>query len=253
MMKADGDVSRPRAGGRQPDLKETATKPIDASHRPPRPRRGRRVPTWVWIVAALVAAAWVFYLLGAGGRLADLFTSGRLWTRLGRPLLRTLIFISAGLLAGQLIEGLGWTARLGRLAWPLINWARLPGEAGAAFTSAFVSGILANTLLFTSCGKADVPKSVGSANLLNATLPAYVLHMPTTMLVIVSLTGRAGLIYVALTFLAMLLRFLGIVALSRLLMPRCPTCTYQSPGKAKPGNRSGPIRRCPNSANGSGA
>ena len=198
-----------------------------------RKRRGLTAAIWAIVIAMVIG--WLVYLIWAGGGLSILLEPDRLWARLGRPLLRTLIFISLGLLAGQLIEGLGWTTRLGRLVWPLINWARLPGAAGASFTSAFLSGILANTLLFTSFKEGRLNKrALVLTNLLNTTMPAYVLHMPTTMLVIISLTGRAGLTYVILTFIAMMLRFFVVVAVSRLIMPACPTCTYEAEEKKRP-------------------
>ena len=64
-------------------------------------------------------------------------------------------------------------------------------------------------------------------NLLNSSIPAYVLHMPTTMVVIISLTGQAGLWYVLLTFAASWLRLAGVTMVSRSIMPPCEACDLE--------------------------
>lgn len=191
--------------------------------------RGRRALA----IAALIVAGLILFLALAGEP-SGWPSPARLWSRTARPLLRSVLFISVGLLVGQLIEALGWTAKLGRAVWPLINWARLPGASGAAFTSAFVSGVLANTMLFTGWQNGRLTrKGLILSNLLNASLPAYVLHMPTTMFIVVSLTGRAGLWYIILTFAAAFIRFLGVIAVSRAVMPHCDACTYEPAGSKK--------------------
>ena len=153
---------------------------------------------------------------------AALFPHERLWASLGRPILRTLVFISIGLLVGQLIEGSGWTSRVGLLARPIVRWSRLPDAAGLAFTMAFVSGVTANTMLYNSFQEGRLNRrGLVLANLLNASLPAYLLHMPTTLFIILPLTRTAGLYYVGLTLTAALLRFIGAAAVSRVIMPCC--------------------------------
>ena len=199
-------------------------------------RGGRRKPgRGLWVLLGLLALGGLVFALSGRIDLADLFTPEFIWKKLARPILRTTIFISVGLFVGQLIESLGWTTKLGRLAWPLINWARLPGAAGAAFTSAFVSGVMANTLLLTGWQEGRLNKrGVILANLLNASIPAYVLHMPTTVFIIVSLTGQAGVWYVALTFGAAVLRLVGVAAVSRAIMPDCRACAFEEPGEKRP-------------------
>jgi hypothetical protein len=171
-------------------------------------------------VLASLALLGCFYLWFTGSDVSWLGDGSLLWGKLFWPLLRTLLFVAVGLLVGQLIEGLGWTARLGVLAAPLIRRAHLPPEAGAAFTAAFASGVVANTLLFTSWqeGKLDKRQLV-LANILNASLPAYLLHLPTTFFVVYALLGRATLVYFGLTLAAALLRCLGVILVGRLLLP----------------------------------
>lgn len=185
----------------------------------------------MWIFLGILLLTGVIYVTGSRIDLHEFLRPGHLWARVGRPIIRTVVFISFGLLAGQLIESLGWTTRLGRLVWPLINYARLPGAVGAAFTSAFVSGVLANTMLYTGFQEGRLNKrALILANLLNASIPAYVLHMPTTLFIIISLTGRAGMIYVVLTFSAALLRLVGVSVFSRFVMPPCIACQYEASG-----------------------
>ena len=113
-------------------------------------KKRKKTGLGVWILILGLVAAGLVYLVYLRPDLSGLLTFHKLWIKIGRPVIRTVVFISIGLLIGQIIESLGWTARLGRLAWPLINWARLPGAAGTAFTAAFISGVLANTFLLTA-------------------------------------------------------------------------------------------------------
>ena len=114
-----------------------------------------------------------------------------------RPLLRIVLFIGAGLLVGQVLEGSGYSARLGRLVRPLVRWTRLPVESGLSFVAAFVSGITANSLLYTAWqeGKID-RKALIMSNLLNSSLPVFLVHLPTTFFIVTSLVGRAGLPFI---------------------------------------------------------
>lgn len=185
----------------------------------------------LWIMLGALALAGGAFLLAHEASLPGQLRLESLWPRLLRPLLFTLAYITGGLLLGQLIEGLGWSARLGSLAWPLIRRAQLPREAGLAFSAAFASGVAANTLLFTSWqeGRLDRRQLVAS-NLLNASLPAYFLHLPTTFFVVYALLGRAALVYFGLTLLAAILRTLGVVAFSRAFLPPASPQSGQQPG-----------------------
>ena len=180
---------------------------------------GRRLPGWgLWATLAALAAAGALYAWLAPGGLAGLGDGRLLWRRLALPLLRTVAFLAAGLLAGQLIEALGWTRRLGFLAAPLMRWARLPLQAATAFTASFVSGVAANAMLATSWEEGRLStRQLVMANLLNAGLPAFFLHLPTTLFVAYALLGWPALVYHGVILVSALLRTLGVILAGRIM------------------------------------
>ncbi len=140
--------------------------------------------------------------------------AGRLLWPLGR--LTVLIFV--GLAAGQLVETMGWTRRLAAIAAPLLSFGRLGPHCSAAFTAAFFSGTTANAMLleFYRSGKIS-RRHLFIANLVNQ-VPAYFLHLPTTVFIVLPLTGKAGAAYFALTFSALVLRTFVTLACGRYML-----------------------------------
>lgn len=186
-------------------------------------RHSRRKPLGrgFFITMAVMIAAGGIFLWCCPDRVDLLSDPKLLWRRLGWPLIRTVLFVSAGLLVGQLIEGLGWTRRLGALARPLMRRTHLPDQAGVAFTAAFASGVTANALLANAWQEGKLTgRQLVLANLLNASLPAYFLHLPTVFFVVYALLGWIALVYFGLTLAAALLRCLAVMLLSRVLLPR---------------------------------
>jgi hypothetical protein len=127
--------------------------------------------------------------------------AGLIW-----PLTRLILLISAGLLIGQIIEATGWTKTLAVLARPLFRFGHLGDHCGAAFTAAFFSGVSSNAMLldFFKEGKIS-QRQLFISNFVNQ-LPAFFLHLPTTFLIVIPLTGLAGVLYFLITFLAVILR-----------------------------------------------
>jgi hypothetical protein len=182
------------------------------------PRRKKGGPNrGTWIVVAIAAAVLIAFIAAGGAETLANLDPALLWKKLVKPLSRTLVFLAVGLLIGQIIEGSGISTRLGAIAGPITRTAHLPPQAGTAFATAFASGIAANALLYTSWreGKFDRRQLVLS-NLLNASLPAYFLHLPTTFFVVYAMLGRAALVYFALTLCAALLRCAGVLVVGRL-------------------------------------
>src|SRR4030042_156879 len=147
-------------------------------------------------------------------------TARKLYHQLASPLLRLLVYLGLGLLVGQAIESLGWAVKLGSWAAPLLRWGHLRRECGAAFTAAFFSGILANTMLVTLYQEGKISRREMTVTyLFNNAMPVYLLHLPTTFFIIFPLTRQAGLIYLGLTLAAALLRSVVLLFYGRLRLP----------------------------------
>jgi hypothetical protein len=174
---------------------------------------------WLLLLAlTLLAATW----LGLGGA-AHRLTATRLYHHLGSPLVWLLVYMGVGLFIGQAIESLGWTARLGSWAAPLLRWGHLRQESGACFTAAFFSKIVANTMLWTFYQEDKLDRrEMTLAYLFNGGLPVFLLHLPTTFFIILPLTREAGLIYLGLTGSASLLRSVVILLYARWRLPAVP-------------------------------
>ncbi len=127
-------------------------------------------------------------------------------SKLLQPLTRLMLFITIGLLIGQIIEASGWTKTLAAVARPLFRFGRLGDHCGAAFTAAFFSGVTANAMLLSFFKDGKITrKQLFLSNFINQ-LPAFFLHLPTTFFIVIPLTGRAGGIYFLITFSAVILR-----------------------------------------------
>jgi hypothetical protein len=101
-----------------------------------------------------------------------------------------------------------------------MRWGRLRDESGAAFTAAFASGTLANTMLVTYHREGKLTrKEMIITYLVNTGLPVYLLHLPTTFFIILPLTREAGLVYMGLTLAAACLKSSGLLLYSRFKLP----------------------------------
>jgi hypothetical protein len=167
-----------------------------------------------------------FSALASGGQLL----SGLLW-----PLVQLMLTIAAGLVVGQGIEAAGWTHGLSFLARPLFRFGRLGERCGAAFMTAFVSGVAANAMLqgFYEEGKIT-RRQLYLTNFVNQ-LPAFFLHLPTTFFTVISMTRAAGILYFGLTFMAAVLRTFVFLLYGRWRLPAESPETDSAPtGAAKP-------------------
>jgi hypothetical protein len=158
-------------------------------------------------------------LLAAGLRWVPDLNGPLLGRRLLWPLTRLTGFIALGLVVGQVIEAAGWTRRLGALAGPLFRFSRLGPHCGAAFSTAFFSGVAANGMLLEFYQTEKITRrQLFLANFINQ-VPVYFLHLPTTVLIVLPMTGRAGAIYFGLTFAALVVRTLLLALYGRLRLP----------------------------------
>ncbi|HIJ57770.1 MAG TPA: nucleoside recognition protein [Deltaproteobacteria bacterium] len=148
-----------------------------------------------------LALSVVILLFGFNHINPNTFLNRLLW-----PLCRLMFLISFGLIIGQIIESSGWTRILGAWVGPVFRFGNLNAQCGAAFTTAFFSGVAANSMLLGFYKEGRVSRmQLFLTNFINQ-FPAYFLHLPTTLFIVIPLTGRAGILYFAITFLAVLLR-----------------------------------------------
>jgi hypothetical protein len=182
-------------------------------------RNSKRSKQWIILPTILAGTAVAGVILGLTKVGGLSIHPERLLDKLFFPLLRLLFYLALGLMVGQLIETLGWTAKLARLVRPLTRWARLREEAGAAFVASFLSAILANTMLmaFHEEGKLS-RRDLATTYIVNNGLPMYLVHFPTTFFIVISLAGRAGLVYLAITFAGACLRSLGALCYGRIAL-----------------------------------
>ncbi len=177
-------------------------------HRSKRSDR-RRIALSLAVSVLVLAAAW----RGGGMTAVDV------GERLLRPLAELMGTIALGLLVGQLIEATGWTRRLAVLARPMFRFGRLGDRCGAAFTTAFVSGVASNAMLQGFYAEGKIGRAqLYLTNFVNQ-LPAFFLHLPTTFFTVISLTGRAGALYFGLTLAAALGRTFLLLLIGRWRLP----------------------------------
>jgi hypothetical protein len=185
-----------------------------------------------WLLLPLVGLLLAVYGLGLWTGGSPHLTAKKLYHHLASPLLHLLVYMGLGLLLGQAIESLGWAARLGGWAAPVLRWGHFKQESGASFTAAFFSGILANTMLETLYQEGRISRREQTLTyLFNNALPVFLLHLPTTFFIIWPLTRRAGLIYLGLTLAAAVLRSVVLLVYGRLRLPTPAGGESAAPGQ----------------------
>lgn len=192
--------------------------------------------------AFAISMAVSLLLLAAGLRWVPDLNGPLLGRRLLWPLTRLTGFIALGLVVGQVIEAAGWTRRLGALAGPLFRFSRLGPHCGAAFSTAFFSGVAANGMLLEFYQTEKITRrQLFLSNFINQ-VPVYFLHLPTTVLIVLPMTGRAGGIYFGLTFAALVVRTLLLTLYSRLRLPALkPDMVSEGPTEKSARERVGAI------------
>ncbi|MFV0423936.1 hypothetical protein [Oleidesulfovibrio sp.] len=144
------------------------------------------------------------------------------WSGLIKPLLRLIVLLSFSLLLANIIEALNWTRGVAKVAAPLVQVGHLRDISGAAFSLAFVSSIAANTMLAEGYEKGELSRrELILANIFNS-MPAYFLHLPTMGMLVISVLGWVGAVYVALTLVAAMLRTVSVLVFGRLFLPPLP-------------------------------
>jgi len=156
-----------------------------------------------------------------------------LWKSIIWPLIRLTGFISIGLFVGQVIEGMGWTDKLAIFARPFMRWGHLSSRIGSAFTTAFFSGTASLSMLRSFHDKGTLSNKEMIVSVLLNTFPTYFLHLPTTFFILIPLIGKAGVIYLLLTFSAALLRLVVMIFYTHFSFPAV-TIDYEERSLEKP-------------------
>lgn len=180
--------------------------------------RARRT-RWLTAPAVLSVIAATGVALGLAGVAGVPLTADKLYSQIALPLARLLLYLAAGLLVGQIVESLGWTEKLSRWLSPMIRWGHMKQASGAAFTASFVSGIVANSLLMAAHQEGKISrKELVLAYLLDNGLPMFLVHLPSTFFIVISVAGGAGFVYLVITFLAACLRSIAALVAARLVL-----------------------------------
>jgi hypothetical protein len=194
-------------------------------------RRGKKNPLLGLSVALLISAALLVWLISAGGLSASATADDLAW-----PLARILLLVGVGLIVGQVVEATGWTRHLARLAGPMFRFANLGSRCGAAFTTAFFSGVAANAMLVDTYREGNIGKGhLFLTNFVNH-FPAFFLHLPTTLFIVLPLAGLAGGIYMGLVLSAVVLRTCCFLLVGRFfLSPPSEPEQREQGGASSPG------------------
>jgi len=183
----------------------------------------RKFPLILYLLLTLLTAFALMAVLRGSVESSGLFKDPlMLWKRLIWPLIRLTAFISLGLFAAQFIEGMGWTDRLAVMARPFMRWGRLSEQMGAVFTTAFVSGTASLSMLMSFHQEGRLNRKEMTLSVLLNTFPSFFLHLPTTFFILLPLVGKAGVVYLLLTFGAALLRLFTAVTFTHFVFPESP-------------------------------
>lgn len=157
------------------------------------------------------------------------------YTKLAVPLARMVTSICIGLFVASLVESLGWTRFVARLAAPLARSGHLREVSSASFALAFFSPAAANSLLAEAHGRGEISRAeLVLANVCNSS-PSYLVHLPSLFILVYAFLGPLAFVYAGLTFAASVLRTACTLLVGRLLLP-APAVEGESREAAAPEN-----------------
>ena len=194
----------------------------------------KKPPVFLYIILAILTGfTLAAFLSGALDTAGVYMDTVRLWKRIVWPLMRLTVFISIGLFVGQFIEGMGWTDRLSVMARPFMRWGHLSHQMGAVFTTAFFSGTTSLSMLMSFHQEGKLSRRETTHSVLLNTFPSFFLHLPTTFFILLPLVGRAGAIYLLVTFGAALLRLGTALTYTHFMLPESSRYCYEKTAQDK--------------------
>ncbi len=143
------------------------------------------------------------------------------WPRKGLMLLELVLFISAGVLIGQMLEVSGCVKLLSVLTLPLTGLGKLSREAGPAFLMAFQSGAIANSMLVSQrdSGQLDNRELYTSVYVVSAL--SLFAHLPTFVVPIgIAFGWEATFALFGVRFAAIAIQIVLTLLLSRFVIRR---------------------------------
>ena len=183
------------------------------------------------ILALLIACVIMAFVSGALDTSGVFKDPSSLWKMVVWPLIRLTGLISIGLFAGQFVEGMGWTNRLSVMARPFMRWGNLSHQMGAVFTTAFFSGTTSLSMLMSFYQEGKLSRREITLAVLLNTFPSFFLHLPTTFFILLPLVGKAGAIYLLLTFGAALLRLGAVLTCTHFILPESDGYVHEKKSK----------------------
>ena len=137
------------------------------------------------------------------------------------PIFRLIAIMAGTLFLSAIIEAKGWAKFVAALSRPIMKLGRLSDWSGTAFTTAFLSGVAASTIIWNAYKEGKISKQeMFICALLNVGLPSYFLHLPVTLAIIVPLTQKAGILYMAITFIAAIIRTIFVILIGRVVLAK---------------------------------
>jgi hypothetical protein len=181
-------------------------------------RKARQIPYTSLAVSLLFSITLVIFSIHG----LHAVSRTHVFSKLVWPLVRLILAIGAGLVAGEIIEAAGWTRKLAVITGPLFRFGRLGHHCSVAFTTAFVSGVASNAMLQDFYKDRKISKTqLYLTNLANQ-LPAFFVHLPTTFFMVVPITRWAGILYFLLNFIAAILRMVIVLIYGHVRLPQEP-------------------------------
>lgn len=143
------------------------------------------------------------------------------WPRKGLILAELMLFITAGVLIGQMLEVSGCVKLLSVLTLPLTGLGKLSREAGPAFLMAFQSGAVANSMLVSQRDSGQLNnRELYTAIYVVSALSLFA-HLPTFVVPIGMAFGwEATVALFGVRFAAIALQIVLTLLLSRLIIRR---------------------------------
>ncbi len=137
------------------------------------------------------------------------------------PLSKFIFIVFITLLLTSYIEAKGWITKFSGIFKPIMRFSNLSSWSISSFTSAFLSGIVANTILFNAYTEKHInKKELFITNMLNNSIPAYLLHLPAMAAILLPILGKAGIIYTSVTFFAAIARGFFIIFLAKFFLKK---------------------------------